>query len=557
MGRHALYKNRSRGGLNMSTAKRIDDSIISDVMSQPNFIPADSSISDPLVTSRIKVTLDQIRAYDKNPRTSSNPKFESIMASIENRGLDHPPNISRRPGETHYMILDGGNTRLEILNVLHQKYIDLARKATSDEERLELEIKAQSFYEFECDFKPWKGESTALAGHMAENEERGETKFIEKALAVQEFRDVYLNEDRLAAEKNGEDTNIKAMSIRKLAERITKQGWTVSHTHITRFDYAATVLLPVIPDVLWSGAGEPVVRQIRKYETAYTEFWKSTSVGQAEPEKLQEYFFEVLGKFDSCDGIDFKSFLQTLNQSLADLVDIEQNIIMAEIDAIIRGVSRDQAKVESSANSKPVTGIEDVIETYQQTGNNSNQIPSSSDIAQSNSSKAKPSDSGEIKPASKPAVSSGKSIENDLSDMDIDSLKAQLINAIDVLQTSYPGLGVTEGSDNFMSLAVVPPYHHLGHTDFSFQFESEDEEATIWWWLFRYTQSFDGIPKEGLHSVVTNCYQHYTHLGNFMDVVLYLEHAFLKLPREIKRILFEIQLIMDELYTQHEIKMMN
>lgn len=542
----------------MSTAKKIDDSIISDVMSQPNFIATESNNTDPLVTSRIKVTLDQIRAYDKNPRTSRNPKFESIMASIENRGLDHPPNISRRPGETHYLILDGGNTRLEILNVLHHKYTVMARDAVSEEEREELSMKALSFYAFECDFKPWKGESTALAGHMAENEERGETKFIEKALAVQEFRDVYQEEDRLAAEKNGTDTDIKVLSIRKLAERITQQGWTVSHTHITRFDYAAKILLPVIPEVLWSGAGEPVIRQVRKHETAYVEFWKTTSAGANEPEKIHEYFFEVLHEFDNSDGIDFKGFLQTLNQRLADLVDIEAHIIMTEVDAIVRGVPRDQTKSETSkASTKPVTGIEDAIHTYQQTGNNPIQIPTSSDQLSNDFSSTASADKSTAKSSSVTTDNLEQSVANSLSDMNVDVLKSQLFNAINILQKSYPGLDVTEGSDNFMSLAVVPPYHHVGHTDFSFQFGSEDEEASIWWWLFRHTQSFDGIPKEGVHSVVSNGYQHYSHLGNFMDVVLYLEQVFLRLPREVKRILFDIQLIVDELYAQHEIKMTN
>lgn len=539
----------------MSTAKKIDDSMISDVMGQPNYVSDESNHTDPLVTSRIKVTLDQIRAYDRNPRTSRNPKFESIMASIENRGLDHPPNISRRPGEAHYMILDGGNTRLEILNVLYQKYTVKAREAQSDVERIELEQKARSFYEFECDFKPWKGESTALAGHMAENEERGETKFIEKALAVQEFRDVYLEEDRAAAEKNGADTNIKPLSIRKLAERITQQGWTVSHTHITRFEYAANVLLPVIPEVLWSGAGEPVVRQIRKHETAYTEFWKTIEAGKTEPDKILEYFFDALREFDSSEGVDFKGFLLTLNERLANFVGIEPHIIMTEVEAIIRGVPRDQAKLEpKSANSKPVTGIEDAIATYQQTGNNPIQIPAAS--GKSPSESEAPSNST-AKTESGSTACSEQTVSNDLSGLDMVTLKTQLSDAINILQTSYPGLGVTEDSDNFMSLAVVPPYHNLGHTDFSFQFGSEDEEATIWWWLFRHTQSFDGIPKEGLHGVVSNCYQHYSHLGNFMDVVLYLEQVFMRLPREVKRILFDIQLIMDELYAQHEIKMMN
>jgi ParB family protein of integrating conjugative element (PFGI_1 class) len=47
-----------------------------------------------------------------------NPAYEDIKASIRERGLDAPPAITRRPGEPHYIIRNGGNTRLAILREL-------------------------------------------------------------------------------------------------------------------------------------------------------------------------------------------------------------------------------------------------------------------------------------------------------------------------------------------------------------------------------------------------------------------------------------------------------
>ena len=162
------------------------------------------------------MTLAQLRPYDRNPRQSRNPKFDSILASIESRGLDHPPNISRRHAtDEHYLIIDGGNTRLEILNLLFDKYRRLAEQATTAAARQAHQETARSFQVLDCIFKPWRSESDTLAGHMSENEERGDTL------------------------------------------RITAQGWTLSNSYLSRLEYAANQLLPVIPNALWAGAGGP------------------------------------------------------------------------------------------------------------------------------------------------------------------------------------------------------------------------------------------------------------------------------------------------------------
>src|SRR3546814_2894171 len=64
------------------------------------------------------VTLNQLRPYDHDPRVTRNPAYAEIKASIRERGLDAPPAITRRPGEAHYIIRNGGNTRLAILREL-------------------------------------------------------------------------------------------------------------------------------------------------------------------------------------------------------------------------------------------------------------------------------------------------------------------------------------------------------------------------------------------------------------------------------------------------------
>ena len=110
------------------TNTRLSDQNVIEILGATNLEAKDTHNRDPLVKARIRVTLDQLRPYDNNPRTTRNPKFDDILASIEHAGLEQPPNITRRhPDDPHYMIIDGGNTRLEILNLLHEKLIRAAR----------------------------------------------------------------------------------------------------------------------------------------------------------------------------------------------------------------------------------------------------------------------------------------------------------------------------------------------------------------------------------------------------------------------------------------------
>jgi hypothetical protein len=77
-----------------------------------------------------------VAPYDHDPRVKRNPAYAEIKASIRERGLDAPPAITRRPGETHYIIRNGGNTRLAILRELWS------------------ETKEERFFRISCLFRP-------------------------------------------------------------------------------------------------------------------------------------------------------------------------------------------------------------------------------------------------------------------------------------------------------------------------------------------------------------------------------------------------------------------
>ncbi|HDC2661388.1 TPA: ParB N-terminal domain-containing protein, partial [Salmonella enterica] len=141
----------------------------------------DERFADPLMETSMIVTLEQLRPYDLNPRLMRNPSYDDIKESIRHRGLDTPPPITRRPDQEWFIIANGGNTRLSILNELWRE--------THDER----------FWRIQCLYKPWAGTSDqpmlgelrCLIGHLAENDMHGKLSFIERALGINKARELY------------------------------------------------------------------------------------------------------------------------------------------------------------------------------------------------------------------------------------------------------------------------------------------------------------------------------------------------------------------------------
>jgi ParB family protein of integrating conjugative element (PFGI_1 class) len=105
--------------------------------------PAAAALSTPIADTPMVVTLDELRPYELNPRLTRNPLYDEIRDSIRARGLEAPPPITKRPGADHYIIRNGGNTRLATLRELWA------------------ETKDARFYRLTCLFRPWPGEIVA------------------------------------------------------------------------------------------------------------------------------------------------------------------------------------------------------------------------------------------------------------------------------------------------------------------------------------------------------------------------------------------------------------
>jgi hypothetical protein len=160
--------------------------------------------------TQMELPIMDILLYDRNPRKSQNENYEAIKDSIRaTKRLTSPLVVTRRPGEKKFMVGQGGNTRLAILQELFTETGDPA------------------FARLVVTFTPWKSEFELLAGHMRENELRGDMCFWDKANAYADLR-------RLLEEEAGSKLSARAFE-QELKDR---GGLPVGKTMLSYFRFA-------------------------------------------------------------------------------------------------------------------------------------------------------------------------------------------------------------------------------------------------------------------------------------------------------------------------------
>lgn len=192
----------------------------------------------------IVLDINVIEVSHMNPRQTRGEHYDSTKESIRNIGLLQMLTVTKVPGQEHFSLYNGGNTRLAILQELYQEYL-----AAGEDDKAEA-IRMQ-----QCRYVPYTDDLDVLVKHMAENEERSEMTYIDKARAVFQIRELYLKQ-------NGEET----VTARELSDFINSLGWTrVNHRIFTDLYFALDSLETVIPLALNAGMGKLKIQQIRKW----------------------------------------------------------------------------------------------------------------------------------------------------------------------------------------------------------------------------------------------------------------------------------------------------
>lgn len=241
----------------------------------------------PVTEMPMVLTLDQLRPNPDNPRSSCNPKYEDIKASIKARGLDTVPKVTKNPnGEDVYIFSDGGNTRYQILKELWEESRD------------------ERFYRLYCLFKPWPGRLQCVIGHLAENEVRGELTFIEKALGIHKARQIY------------EEQLNKKVSLRELATLLTTDGLPVHYSSISKMMDTIKYLYPCLPTLLSSGLGRHQIQPLLNLRHDAEKLWQAYESGCEAIASFDEVFSQCCGQFDSPELWGFELFRDELTGRL-------------------------------------------------------------------------------------------------------------------------------------------------------------------------------------------------------------------------------------------------
>jgi ParB family protein of integrating conjugative element (PFGI_1 class) len=173
----------------------------------------------PLDGSVTILRITDIQPYEKNPRQAANPLFDTIKASIRQRGMEAPLKVTRRPGATHYVVAAGGNTRLLAQLQLWQETAD------------------PRFEKVPVVIKAWRSESDVLAGHLIENEQRADMSFWDKARGVVALK-VELEQERTAA-----------LSLRQWESALSDLGLPIGKDVLSTYLFAVERLTPLGPVV--------------------------------------------------------------------------------------------------------------------------------------------------------------------------------------------------------------------------------------------------------------------------------------------------------------------
>jgi len=274
----------------------------------------EASAIHQLLPTTLVLTLDQLKSYEHNPRRAENPQYDRLVDSIRaRRGLTTPLTVTKRPGEDLYTIAAGGNSRLSVLRELYE--------ATGD----------ACFYRVSCRVEPWASECQVLAGHLIENDVRGNMTFGDKAQAIVHWQRLY--EDA--------QPQSPALSQRALQEKLAKAGFQVSHQLVGRYLYTARHLLPVLPKAFESGLGRPSVEEIIRLRTFAEQYWDEVSLpeGFESQVSFEEVFSAACTVEDRHrEDWDLGIFQSVLATQIAQALHLDPKIVVLDIDSLYHGI---------------------------------------------------------------------------------------------------------------------------------------------------------------------------------------------------------------------------
>jgi ParB family protein of integrating conjugative element (PFGI_1 class) len=266
------------------------------------------SLAHPLTTSpdaagpageQVEILpISEIDCYDGNPRIAENPRYDPIKESMQADGITNMFSVTRRPGQMHYVVYGGGNTRLRIAKELY---------AAGDQRFSHLAVRVRS----------WTSELNILASHLSENDNRGDTSFWEKSRGVAQF----VKELEKAQGK-------QSLTASDIHLRLKSLGMNFGVRNIQNFLFATQYLTPVGP---WLKS-RAVNQRIRPHLNLLLELGRQLG-------KKAETLFALKEALER-QGEDIQLTLKTRRGAAPDTDDCE-----IDVDALLQAITAAFAQV--------------------------------------------------------------------------------------------------------------------------------------------------------------------------------------------------------------------
>ena len=221
--------------------------------------------------------------------------YERLYQSIKEDGVQQPFVVARPPESEHYVLIAGGNTRLEIVRQLHE------------------ESGESLFSDINCVVVSWPGICTAKISHLVTNDLLNKASFIERAKAILKFID-----------GNSDLPIDHTTSDREVSKFFTDHGFPLYRTTYAAMRYAVHFLNDYLPLSLASSFSTLDVKHIQRLEDRLKNDWVVEGKTESEFNKL---FVEIA---QSCDheDLDYETFRDLLTeQVIAALQDVEESSV--------------------------------------------------------------------------------------------------------------------------------------------------------------------------------------------------------------------------------------
>jgi len=299
--------------------------------------------NDPRTECQLELSVDEIRPYENNPRRAANAKFEDIKESIRTSGLKSPLIVTRRPGEAHFIVEAGGNTRLLALR------------------QLWAETRDPRFRKLLVLFRPWRSESHVLTAHLIENEQRGELTFWDKASGIVALK------VRLEAEQG------RVLTLRPLEDVLHALGLSVN-TATLGLQLFATERLRTLGEAVAELSGldvktlQPRLNALKRYAQARTSMAEDDLYDQVfEPvfRRLAEQYphtraFSVAATCEACEA--------ALAHHLGEPVELLREALRSGSGRSEQAIEAQSVTAEAGSGSSAVDDLRDMDAQTQGTG---------------------------------------------------------------------------------------------------------------------------------------------------------------------------------------------